>query len=347
MASKKTKNKSFLLRKKTRPLYLLIIGLIIVGFVFHSNVNALFHHMPPLKKTDVSKIIPKTNTSTPKPATIPTPSTTTLSTLPPKPKVTPKAHTVVTPAPQPVVTPSPSSSVSGLTPSTPSNGGGNSGVSSGPTKPTPPLLYNSTNWAGYMATNGLFSGVSGSWTATTPTGNNTTISSDGTWIGIGGITTSDLIQIGTFNAVSAGGQVTTTAFYEMLPKSAQSIPSLSVSPGDSITASITSVSGDQFSLSIADNTTSQTFNKILSYNSSGSSAEWIEEDPSMSARRQYPLDHFGTASFTGSAAVINGVSSTIGNANYNKITLVDYLSNPLATTSALGSDGASFSVAHN
>ena len=54
----------------------------------------------------------------------------------------------------------------------------------------------SRNWSGYTATNGTFTSVAGSWTIPSPTGTgHTTV--DATWVGIGGVSGTDLIQAGT------------------------------------------------------------------------------------------------------------------------------------------------------
>src|SRR5580658_4257781 len=54
----------------------------------------------------------------------------------------------------------------------------------------------SRNWAGYDATNGSYTSVSGTWTIPNATGSGHT-SADAEWVGIGGIANQDLIQSGT------------------------------------------------------------------------------------------------------------------------------------------------------
>jgi hypothetical protein len=66
-------------------------------------------------------------------------------------------------------------------------------------------LNHSNNWAGYVATGGTFTSVSGSWIV--PQVNATGTSSDATWVGIGGTTSRDLIQTGTRAVVNSNGQV--------------------------------------------------------------------------------------------------------------------------------------------
>ncbi|HEY5442711.1 MAG TPA: G1 family glutamic endopeptidase [Candidatus Saccharimonadales bacterium] len=245
---------------------------------------------------------------------------------------------VATAKPEPVVTPSPSSSVSGLTPTTPppsSSPAPSSQIATG---------YTSTNWSGYLAANASLTGVSGSWTATNPSGNGSTTSADSTWIGIGGVTSGDLIQVGTQNIISASGQVSASAFYELLPNVSQPVPGVTVSPGDSLTASISQVSSGQWSISITDKTDGQSATFTVAYASSLSSAEWIEEDPSFSSRRQIPFDNFHGAAFTAAAAIANGSTANLAGSTAQPVTMVNNIGQIIALPSAIGGDGASFTV---
>jgi hypothetical protein len=290
----------------------------------------------------------------------------------PQPNITTPTTTVTefavtragTPKPEPVVTPAPSSSVSGLSPTTstptpsstapttpqiPPTTSTPTPSSTAPTTPqtsTPTIAtgYLSTNWSGYLATDANFTGVSASWIVTSPTGNNASISADSTWIGIGGVTSGDLIQTGTQNIVSASGQVSTSAFYELLPVSSQPISDITVSPGDSITASIAEVSGEQWTITITDNTDEESSTITVTYSSSLSSAEWIEEDPSYSSRRQIPFDNFNKASFTNASASANGNTVDLAESTAQPVTMVNNSGQTIAEPSAIGADGSSFNV---
>jgi hypothetical protein len=256
------------------------------------------------------------------------------------------------PAPPPVK-PSPSSNVSNLTTtqtqSAPSSGGGSSSQtssgsgSSGSTSP-PTGSYSSSNWAGYFAASGAYNAVSANWVAPTIAATSDPGSADATWIGIGGITAGDLIQVGTDNIISSSGQVSTAAFYEMLPYSSTPINSLKISQGDQISAALNEVSVGIWDISLTDNTTNQTFTKTVSYSSSLSSAEWIEEDPANNNGQLYPLDDFGNVAFSNCLSAVNGTAETIAAAGASSVTMEDASNQPVATPSALGSDGASFNV---
>ncbi len=200
----------------------------------------------------------------------------------------------------------------------------------------------SYNWAGYVSSGGTYTSVSGSWVISqisSPIAN----TADASWIGIGGVTSRDLIQTGTQAVVNASGQVSYQAWYELLPRS--SIPiSVSINPGDSITASITQQQNNQWSISLRDNTNGQNFQTTVTYPSSLSSAEWIEE--MLSARRGrgfIPLDNFGTVQFSNASTVKNGTAMNIGQAGAEKTTMINGRQ-VLAIPSAIGSDGATFAV---
>lgn len=209
---------------------------------------------------------------------------------------------------KPVITPAPSSEVPTLSPA--------------PQSPSI-MAYQSTNWAGYLATGGNFTAVSGTWVIPRPTGTSTTIESgDGTWIGIGGITTPDLIQIGTANTISPTGIVTTAAFYELLPAGAVGIPSLIVTPGDTISAAITQQSATLWAISLANVSTGRSFSTTISYSSSLSSAQWIQEDPSYPDGSLVLLDNFGTVQFSNATATMNGTTMAAGASNVSPITLI-------------------------
>lgn len=199
----------------------------------------------------------------------------------------------------------------------------------------------SRNWAGYSAENGQFTSVTGTWTVPSVTGNGHT-AADAAWVGIGGVNNNDLIQSGVQNLVSPNGQTTTNAFYETLPDISQPIP-VPVKSGDSVTVTITQQSNGQWQITFHNNTSGQNYQTNVSYNSSLTSAEWIEEAPS-DGRSIIPLDNFGSVSFTGGSAVKNGNKQSLSDSQAGAVTMVNYQGQDLATASALGSDGAGFTV---
>ena len=199
----------------------------------------------------------------------------------------------------------------------------------------------SRNWAGYAATGGTFTAVSGTWTVPNVSAGRTP-AADATWVGIGGVTSTDLIQAGT-DATVQGGQVSYTAWVETLPRASQTVP-LSISAGDKVSVSITQQPDGRWQILIRDATTGQSYQNNVAYASSRSSAEWVEESPSAGRRVLLPLDNFGTVTFTGATTVENGRQRSIKQAKGQAITMLNTSAQALARPSALGTDGASFSV---
>lgn len=206
---------------------------------------------------------------------------------------------------------------------------------------TRPSSGRSHNWAGYAATSGTFTAVAGTWAVPKPSASGAR-SSDATWVGIGGVNHRDLIQAGTEDTVLLDGTVQTQAWVETLPRSARPV-SLTVHPGDSVTVSLGQSGSNQWNVSISDTTTGQSYQTTLTYASSLSSAEWVEEAPS-SRRGVLPLDNFGTVQFTSCSTTQNGQSVSLSSAGAQPITMIDRLGQAVASPSGIGGDGASFSV---
>ena len=136
----------------------------------------------------------------------------------------------------------------------------------------------STDGAGYIVTPNLGDasqqvvGINASWTVPSIR----VFSSDAyssAWIGIGGHSEKTLIQAGTEHD-SVNGKEFYSAWYEMLPDTAVRIDTISISPGDVITASITLVNSDidQWAIRIYNVTSGQGFYRTFIYNSSRLSA---------------------------------------------------------------------------
>jgi hypothetical protein len=153
----------------------------------------------------------------------------------------------------------------------------------------------SSNWFGYNQGtleqgSKLFNSIGGQWTvptATQHTAGQAEASSD--WIGIGGgcidggctATDSTLIQTGTEQDVSATGQATYNAWYELVPAPELQITSITVHPGDRMSASVSEVVNDSnaWTITITDLTNGQSFSTTVPYSSTHTTAEWIEETP--------------------------------------------------------------------
>ena len=209
-------------------------------------------------------------------------------------------------------------------------------------------INSSTNWSGYIAQNGAnYTAINGSWIVPS-VAQTTSFVGDATWVGIGGVSASDLIQVGT-QALVENDQTVYEAWYEILPADSQVIP-LTIKPGDSVHVSL-SLQGsgsNEWLISFVDSTTGQSYQNTISYASSLSSAEWIEEMPTVSlgnfVARDFGLDNFGTISFTNSTATQNGNEYTIAQSGGQAVSMFNASNQVLATPSTLGLDGESFSV---
>ena len=203
------------------------------------------------------------------------------------------------------------------------------------------VTSSSSNWSGYAANGGTFTSVTGTWIV--PTVSASSSGADATWVGIGGLTSNDLIQAGTQAMVDGSGTVEYSAWIEMLPASSRTIP-LSVSSGDSVTITITQQSGNDWLIAMKNNTTNGTYNITVQYSSSNSSAEWVQEAPSI-GRGLVSLDQFGVVQFTGTSAVRDGKTMSAAALGAKAITMINGRGQAIAQPSTIGSDGLSFTVA--
>jgi Peptidase A4 family len=207
----------------------------------------------------------------------------------------------------------------------------------------------SLNWSGYSVVSNFdnpqpqFTRVNASWAV--PTVNvsiNNSFSAE--WIGVGGQFDNTLIQAGT-RQDSIDGQVAYSAWYELVPGKLVNINSLSISPADRITASISLVDADAYTwtIEIHDDTNGQSFSKSVVHFSSALSVEWIEERPSLDDSPQTLAD-FGQVTFTGCGAALNGKDGTIGSFPSNRITMYNGQNKPLVKVSDLTREDSSFTI---
>jgi hypothetical protein len=197
----------------------------------------------------------------------------------------------------------------------------------------------STNWSGYAATTGTYTSVSASWIQ--PTG--TCSSGDqyaAFWVGLDGYSSDTVEQTG--SEVDCDGRTPEYyAWYEAYPAASMDYTN-TVKAGDHFTATVTYVSGTEFSLYIDDIT--EKWSQTTDVNVSGaerSSAEVIAEAPCCTLFGGIlPLTDFGTVNFTGSMAD----GSALGNAGgVTEIIMVDNSGRDKDTVSSLSS-GENFSA---
>jgi hypothetical protein len=95
-----------------------------------------------------------------------------------------------------------------------------------PAQPTPPAPLpaaqvnqnTSHNWSGYAAGSGPYTGVTGTWTVPQPRLSGVAAGVGATWVGIGGVSSHDLIQAGTQEVTDGRGQAQFQTWIEMLSK---------------------------------------------------------------------------------------------------------------------------------
>ena len=208
----------------------------------------------------------------------------------------------------------------------------------------------STNWSGYAVTGSSFTSAKGSWivpTATCPSGDQYAAF----WVGIDGYSSSSVEQTGTDSDCDGSNRPSYYAWYEFYPNPSFTISSLSIKPGDRISAQVV-YSGSEFTITITDETTGKSYSKSSTVRGAKrSSAEWIAEAPF--GRSVLPLADFGTILFgedttgvTGTnEATMGGTTAVIGSfADIFEITMESSKGALEAVPSALSTDGSSFSV---
>jgi hypothetical protein len=193
----------------------------------------------------------------------------------------------------------------------------------------------STNWSGYVATGATFSSVSATWVQPAVTCR----SGDqyaSFWVGLDGYTSNSVEQDGTDSDCS-GSTPQYYGWYEMYPKPSYDFGG-SVSPGDTISASVTYSGTNSYTLTLADESkgwSTSTTKKLAK--ASRSSAEVIIEAPYSGG--VLPLADFGTVHF--SDVLANG--SPIGSFSPDSIDMINGSGADKATVSSL-SGGENFSA---
>jgi len=173
----------------------------------------------------------------------------------------------------------------------------------------------SSNWAGAaIATSGVTE-VKGTFTVPKPSvpsgGSSSSDYCGAAWVGIDGYSNSDLIQTGVLWCVESGSYEY-EAWYEYLPASLVAYSGISVTAGSvvTVTATKTGTNSGTTTLESGGKTVSHTFSGESSP-LPGASAEWIVED-FLSNGGEVPFADFGSVTFTGASAVVNGATVTPG-----------------------------------
>jgi hypothetical protein len=204
------------------------------------------------------------------------------------------------------------------------------GVRSGDTE-------SSLNWAGYVTTHARFTSVTATWTVPAVRATSDSQATASFWVGLDGRDSRSLQQIGT-TSTRLGGAPRYGAWWEMLPGPAVDVP-MTITAGDSVTASVVADGGGTFTLSLRDTTNGQQFStRQVDAAARLSSAEVVAEAPS-SMDGLLPLADFGRVHFTG--ARVNG--RPIGAFAWSRVNMTTGARRQ-ATALGLTSGGSSFTV---
>ncbi len=211
-----------------------------------------------------------------------------------------------------------------------------------------PIVLRVPQWSGYIVASDIqnrsatVSRVSASWAVPkiNSSGDDTL---SGVWVGIGGYGEETLIQTGTVHGY-INGKLVYYAWYELLPDYLVRILSLHVRQDDIITASISLLDENTstWSIEISDVTQGEQFKKVVVYNSSRLTAEWIIERPKVN-RTISTLADFGNITFTKCKATVDGVTGSIGNFSYAQLVMYNE-ETPLVSVSSLSNDESGFTV---
>jgi hypothetical protein len=196
----------------------------------------------------------------------------------------------------------------------------------------------SQTWAGYAATGaaGTFTSVAASWMVPPVTCNGATTRSSYA-VGLDGDGTSTIEQIGT-EGDCAGDFPLYSAWFQMFPNAPVFFKN-PVKPGDAMTASVTSLGGGNFMLTLFDMT--QNWTQITEQTSAAAtlgSAEVVAEDPLLNGQAQ-PLSNFGIVDFLGAAINNAAIAAPI-----NEVTLQSMAGDTLAVPSTITGGVGNFSV---
>lgn len=180
----------------------------------------------------------------------------------------------------------------------------------------------SLNWSGYAVDITGVTSMSGTFTVPTVSGPGSVngLPTDvSVWVGIDGYSTGTVEQTGISGSYTSSG-ASYYAWWEMYPRASNKIHSMTINPGDIITASVNFNGGGSFTLSIADTTNGQSFTTTVYAPVGGrdaaqrGSAEWIVERAATISKGYLtilPLATFDSTTFTNAAYSPGSGSSTL------------------------------------
>ncbi|KAM6481932.1 peptidase A4 family-domain-containing protein [Trichoderma sp. SZMC 28011] len=216
----------------------------------------------------------------------------------------------------------------------PRAGAGNTGGTTDATSP---------NWAGVAISQPGVTEVSGTFTVPQPQmppDADPNLAHCGVaWVGIDGWTNGDLIQTGVLWCTYIDNSTFWYPWYEYLPGFITEIDGVNVTAGSVVTvnAKKTGTNSGITTLTVDGVTVSHDFTGEQ-FSLPGTSAEWIVEDYELTygGPPYAPFADFGTVTFTGATAVVNGATITPGEGEWVIVDL-DQGNGPLTSSSFSGS----------
>jgi ribosomal protein L24E len=179
----------------------------------------------------------------------------------------------------------------------------------------------SSNWSGYIESNGPFTAVTGTFSV--PSLSTGTPGSDqmSAWVGIdGGNGDNSLIQAGINESPDPNNanDFIIQPWWEILPASETFISSVAVHAGDQVAIDINQISGTDWRITLTDQTNGQSFTTDQTYTGQAATAEWIVEaltvNGTVATLAPYaPAVHFSDLRFFGSNTMLQQVVMVQGN----------------------------------
>ncbi len=200
----------------------------------------------------------------------------------------------------------------------------------------------SPSWSGYTVYRGHVTGARARWIVPGVTGPDTAHLA--IWVGVGGWGTvaqnANIAQIGTLAYVVPGGTVEQRIWYEFAPPNIYTLTSVTVQPGDDVTASVVLLAGSRWRLSLSDLSSGGGFHITRQFDSLKSSGDAIAEDPESAPTYvlHFPLAHFSPVQFSAVAIRVGAHWHALSTLSSQRITMVQH-GRTLAFASPLSASG--------
>ncbi len=212
-----------------------------------------------------------------------------------------------------------------------------------------PSSTESTNWSGLVQDGATEKSVQATWSAPSfAEADQLSDSAIAEWVGLGGVQSTSLIQVGTITSPNSQGQAQTVAFWENLPSAA--VQTVAIPTGSSVTAKIEPTGTDSWRLLLTvkgqSNPVVDTVVNLSSSVSSGveTSADWITEAPTTNQGVE-PLVPVSSTTMTNVEA--NGVPlSKMSNSSLESVELFSQSGPLLAKVDSISANSFTVDIAY-